>query len=87
MPAPTQRIRWLNDGDLGVDLHYVGCSPVVGKASVLLQFETPLLEKIQKEAPVTSAEYAYIYNNVANGNKTFMYRKNSKGWREVVSDA
>ena len=71
--------RWMNDNDLGrpLILTYVRS---IENGQVELGFQTPLLENIRRTTSKDKAEYAFIYNNVQDGNKVFKYVKKN-GYR------
>lgn len=86
MDTPEDRKpRWMNDTDLNKPLVLVSVMKLENGQRELV-FQTQLLESIRRTTYVTSTEYAFIYNNVTNGNKVFKYRKNAQGFRmpEIV---
>lgn len=75
MEKPEERkARWMNDNDLGKPLVLEELNKLPD-GQVELVFTTSLLEKVRRTTAKDKPEYAFIYNEVQNGNKVFKYVK------------
>lgn len=86
IPEPTERPpRWMNDNDMKQVLTLKG----VGTATdgiVELCFTTSIGEELRRTCKTSSPEYAFIYNGIRSGKKSFIYEKKN-GFRVPASYA
>jgi len=88
MPAPTEKVRWLNDTDCDKTLIIEQAVLSSNGVDVDILFRTPMQELVRRTTKTSFPEYAFLRNNLGGkwkGAKVVYWKDTKTNYRSPIS--